>query len=357
MKQTLPVKLAPTGDQAVALLATMERFNLACDAIGQVAFANRCANKVELQKLVYYDTRERFGLSSQLTVRAISKVVEAYKRDKTIQPRFRPRGAVPYDQRIMSWKGVEHVSLLTLGGRELIPTRFGDYQAARLDRRQGQADLVLTDGTWFLYVTIDTPEPTPVEPEDFLGVDLGIVNLAADSDGTIYTGQAIETKRQVYSHRRRNLQRNGSKSATRKLRSIKGRQARYQRDTNHRISKTVVRNAKDTGRGIAVEDLTGIRDRITVRRQQRARHGNWSFAQLRAFLTYKAVLAGVVLVAVDPRNTSRTCPECGHCDKRNRPNQACFRCQSCGHAAPADTTAARCIRARAGVMRPMVSAA
>lgn len=95
-----------------------------------MAFAQRCANKVELQKLVYYDTRDRFGLSSQLTVRAISKVVEAFKRDKSTQPKFRARGAVPYDQRIMSWKGVEAVSLLTLDGRQIIPTRLGGYQAA-----------------------------------------------------------------------------------------------------------------------------------------------------------------------------------------------------------------------------------
>lgn len=353
----MPVKLAPSAEQAAALLATMERFHTACDAIAEVAFAERCANKVELQKLVYYDIRERFGLSSQLTVRAISKVVEAFKRDKTIRPRFRLHGAVPYDQRIMSWKGVEAVSLLTLDGRQVIPTRLGQYQAGRIDRRQGQADLILRDGIWFLYVTVDVPNPTPAEPEDYLGIDLGIVNVAADSDGVIYTGQQVEQKRQVYSHRRRNLQRNDSKSAKRKLRTLKGKQARYQRNENHRISKTVVRHAKATGRGIAVEELTGIRDRTTVRRRQRARHCNWSFNQLRAFLTYKATLVGVILIAVDPRNTSRTCPECGHCEKANRPDQARFRCRSCGHSGPADTIAARNIRARAAVMRPMVSVA
>lgn len=357
MKQTLPVKLAPTGEQSAALMATMERFNLACDAIAEVAFEHHRGNKIELQKLVYHDIRERFGLSSQLTIRAIAKVVEAYKRDRKIQPRFRARGAVPYDPRIMSWKGVEHVSLLTLTGRVIVPTRLGAYQAARIDRRQGQADLVYRDGTWFLYVTVDTPEPTPVQPEDYLGIDLGIVNLAADSDGTTYTGTVVETKRRIYSHRRRNLQRKATKSAKRKLRGLKGRQARYQRDINHCISKTVVRHAKDTGRGIAVEDLTGIRDRVMVRRWQRARHSNWAFAQLRAFLAYKAILAGVVLVAVDPRNTSRTCPECGYCDKRNRPARDRFCCRTCGHSAPADTTAARNVRARAVVVRPMVSAA
>jgi putative transposase len=352
MKQTIVVKLAPSEEQAETLLATMERFNAACDHIAGVAFDRRLANKLRLQKLVYYDIREQFGLSSQLTVRAIAKVVEAYKRDKTIRPQFRPHGAVCYDQRIMSWRGIEEVSLLTLDGRELIPVRFGPYQAARLDRRQGQADLSYRDGVFYLYVTIDTPEPPPGKPDDYLGLDLGIVNLATDSDGTTYTGAAVDRYRRIDAHRRRNLQRKGTKAARRKLRQLGRKRSHYQRDVNHCISKTVVRNATGTHRGIALEDLGGIRDRVTVSRRQRARHHNWSFSQLRSFIDYKARAQGVRVVVVDPRNTSRTCPQCGHCAKANRPTRDWFRCQACGHAAPADQIAARNIRARAVVMRP-----
>src|SRR5450432_1097121 len=104
MQQTLAVKLTPTPEQYAALSSTLQRFNAACNAISTVAFRERLANKFALQKLVYYDTRARFGLSSQMTIRAISKVVEAYKRDRSIQPTFRPHGALPYDERIMSWQ-------------------------------------------------------------------------------------------------------------------------------------------------------------------------------------------------------------------------------------------------------------
>lgn len=328
MKQTIVVKLTPSTDQHAALLATMKRFNAACDYIARVAFERRLVNKVALQKLVYYQVRERFGLSSQLTVRAIAKVAEAYRPDKTVQPAFRPHGAVCYDQRIMSWKGVEEVSLLTLAGRKLIPVRFGTYQAARLDRRQGQADLVLKDGVFYLYVTIDVSEPPAGEPDDYLGLDLGIVNLAVDSDGTTYSGEAVERHRRIDAHRRRNLQRKGTKAAKRKLRQLGRRRSRYQRNENHRISKAVVQNAKGTRRGLALEDLKGVRDRTerTVRRRQRARHGNWSFHQLRSFVEYKARAAGVRVAVVNPRNTSRTCPECGHCERANRSRRDRFRC-------------------------------
>jgi len=357
MKLTLPIKLAPDAKQHAALLETMHRFNTACDAIAKTAFKERCANKVVLQKLVYYEIRERFGLSAQLTIRAISKVVEAFKRDRTVQPRFRPDGAVPYDERIMSWRRLEAVSLLTLSGRQVIPVRFGEYQAARLDRRRGQADLVLRNGAFYLFVTIDVPEPPQGEVPDYLGVDLGIVNLAVDSDGVVYSGGCVEQSRRAHNHRRRNLQRKATRQARRKLRRISGQQQRFQRDTNHIISKALVRNAKDTGRGIALEDLQGIRDRVTVRRRQRSRQYNWGFYQLRSFIQYKAKLAGVPVIVVDPRNTSRTCPACGCIDKANRVSQAQFLCSGCGFAGLADAVAARNIRARAVVMQPMVRAA
>lgn len=352
----MALKLAPNTEQHAALLATLERFNAACNAIAEVAFRERLANKIALQKLVYYDTRERFVLSSQMTVRAIAKVVEAYKRDRSIRPAFRPHGALTYDQRIMGWKGLEAVSLLTLDGRQVIPIRFGTYQAARLDRLRGQADLIYRDGVFYLYATLDVPDVPADDVADYLGVDLGIVNLAADSDGTTYTGETVDQQRRRYAHRRRNLQRKQTRAATRKLHRLKRTQARFQRATNHCISKTLVRTAKDTGRGLALEDLKGIRGRTTVRRRQRARHANWAFAQLGSFVQYKAIASGVSVVYVDPRNTSRTCPACGRIDKSNRPSQARFECLGCGLAGLADTFAARVIaaRARAAVMRPNV---
>lgn len=133
------------------------------------------------------------------------------------------------------------------------------------------------------------------------------------------------------------------------------KESRYRRDVNHQISKALVRNAQDTERGIALEDLKGIRERAPFAKRQRARMGSWAFFQLRAFIEYKARLAGVFTVAVDPRNTSRTCNQCGHCEKGNRKAQAEFQCLSCGHEGLADLNAARNIRARANVNSPMAA--
>ncbi len=184
MKQTMLLKLTPTTEQHQARLDTMHAFNAACNYVADVAFAEKMANKVELQKLVYGELRSTYQLAAQLAIRAISKVTEVYKRDKNIKPTFKPEGAIVYDERVMSFKGLLSVSLLTLQGRVLVPFQVGGYQQARLDRIKGQADLIYRNGTFYLAVTIDVPEPIPMAPEGgTLGVDLGIINLATDSEG------------------------------------------------------------------------------------------------------------------------------------------------------------------------------
>jgi len=128
MKTTLQVKLLPSPEQHTTLLATMHAFNAACTSIAESAYAQRCASKFQLQKLLYYEVRGRFGLSAQLAIRAIAKVVEAYKRDKSQPLAFRPDGAVIYDECILSFQGLEAASLVTLHGRTVIPMQMGDYQ-------------------------------------------------------------------------------------------------------------------------------------------------------------------------------------------------------------------------------------
>jgi IS605 OrfB family transposase len=161
--------------------------------------------------------------------------------------------------------------------------------------------------------------------------------------------------RQWYASRRQALQKVGTKSAKRRLRQLRGRQRRFQKDTNHHISKRLVAKAERTKRAIVLEDLKGIRTRARVRgRGQRARHSNWAFGQLRAFIGYKAQRSGVTVSFVDPAYTSQRCSACGHTERRNRKSQAEFCCVVCQFASPADYNAAINIE-WAAVNRPMVS--
>ena len=354
MKQTLMVKLSPAPAQYSALLQTMERFNEACNYISQLAFEHHTSSQVKLHHLAYRYLREHYGLSAQMAVRVVGKVVECYRRNKSRLHTFKPHSAMVYDHRILSWKGLDKVSILTLEGRQVIPTRIGVYQEARINRIVKQCDLILRNNTFYLAVTVDAPEADPDDPVGTLGVDLGVIHLAVDSDGGFYSGKAVDKVREKIDTLKAKLQSKGTKSAKRHLKRVSGRESRFRRNVNHAISKLLVSKAKDTHRQIALEDLKGIGD-STVRHSQRRRHKSWAFSQLRQFITYKAAIAGVLIKLVDPRNTSRICPQCGFVSKSNRKSQSLFSCQQCGFASNADLVGATNISRKALVNKPIVS--
>jgi len=301
-----------------------------------------------------------------MAVRCLARVAGTYRRDKSLCPTFRPDAAMPYDQRIMRFAGLDQVSLSTLAGRVLVAFVIGPYHQRRFDAHEPrQCHLVQRhDGTWFLLVVVQVPDGAPIPPTDFLGVDLGVVNLATTSDGRTQSGDDVEACRAQYATRRQRLQRaapvaqmNGKrpKNIRRAITRMARREAGFRRDTHHRMSKTLVAGAQGTERGIALEDLEDIRERTRFRKPQRARMSGWAFAQLRFFVEYKAHLAGVPVALVDPRHTSQQCHRCGHIAKANRQTQARFSCKQCGYSTAADFNAANNIRDRARVNAPMVA--
>ena len=365
VKLIAQVKLLPTKAQAKALKETLERANTACVAISMAAWHSKTFGQYALHKLIYRTIKDSFNLSAQVVVRCIAKVADAYKLDKETKRVFKAYGAIAFDDRILSWKTDKQiVSIWTVAGREKIPYTCGERQKRLLESRIGETDLVYRKGSFYLLAVCEVPEPTPGDVDDVLGVDFGVVNLATTSDGEVFSGADVEQTRQRYHTRRQTLQQAAEKAKQRgkrpkqirrALKRAKGKESNFRSHTNHVISKQLVRTAQDTSRGIAIEELKGIRERTRFRKSQRARMSGWSFFQLRTFLEYKSRLNGVRLVTVDPRNTSRTCHECGHCEKANRRTQEQFECQSCGHRSLADFNAALNIRAKAKVNWPMVS--
>lgn len=358
MKLTAKVKLQPTAEQAHLLRQTLERANRACDHISARAWEMRTFNRFRMHKLTYAETRRKFALTAQVVVRCISKVADAYRLDRKHKRHFRPHGGIAYDSRILNWRMTDRtVSIWCLGGRQIIPFVAGPRQLELLAHQQGETDLATIGGKWFLFAVCEIETPEPVDVSDVLGVDLGVKNLAVDSDGNVHSSAQVNGLRHRHSRLRQKLQAKGTRAAKRLLKRRSGKEARFASDINHTISKRIVARAKGTGRGIALENLKGIRSRITARKPQRATLHSWSFFQLRSFLEYKARLLGIPLVLVDPRNTSRTCPACGCIDKANRVSQSAFSCVVCGFSGLADYIAALNIRVlgRVAVMRPYVS--
>ncbi|MEU6376547.1 transposase [Streptomyces sp. NPDC046909] len=369
MKLVVQVKLLSTPEQALALEATLHACNEAANWLSAQAYGRQVTSRSGLQALAYGELK-RQGLSAQPALHVLRKVADAYtaleanlkagnlgrpgsKRHikATGKPvAFREDAAQPYDDRCLSWQTAERtVSIWTTTGRlkNLAFTGQDDQLAVLAAYRKGESDLLRRGGQWYLIATCDVPEAMPnIHPAGFLGVDLGIVNIASTSTGKRHCGRRLNRRREADRKLRSKLQKKNTKSAKRRARRRAGKEARRARDINHKISKSIVAEAQRTMRGIALEDLGGIRERARLRKPQRVTLHSWSFHQLGSFIAYKAKRAGIPLVYVSPANTSRECSRCHHVDKRNRPSQAVFSCRSCGFVEHADLNASHNIADR-----------
>ncbi|WP_328755283.1 transposase [Streptomyces sp. NBC_00269] len=368
MKIVVQVKLMPEAEQAAALRSTLRTVNdLAC-WVSQVAFARGVPREYELRKHTYPRLKAQ-GLGAQAAQHVIKKVRDAYttlhanlragnlgkpKSRRRVKAEskpiaFRPEAAQPYDDRCLSWQYDQHtVSIWTMAGRikNVSFVCLADAFKVLQQYRKGESDLIERDGVFYLIATCDVPEAEAYEPDGFIGVDLGIVNIATASTGYQAAGRGLGRYRKRQLALRAKLQKKRTKSAKRRLKERSRREQRHVKNTNHIIAKTIVTEAERTAHGIALEELRGIRRRVRLRKPQRVTLHSWAFAQLGDFIVYKAKRAGVPLVFVDPAYTSQMCSQCRHIDKRNRVDQGLFICRGCGVVAHADRNASHNIAAR-----------
>jgi putative transposase len=315
--RTVVCKLAPTPEQVIEVDATLRAFAAACDRIAAVARSIHSTNKVLVQKACYREVRETFGLSANLTIRAIARACAALKVPEKAHSGFDPT-SIDYDARIFSFREWDRTfSLTLLRSRQRIEAKLGERQRSMLRGRKPTAAVLVRrrDGGYYLHVQLTDEAPGPIGVKGVIGLDMGVKNLAVTDDGEAFGGASVEACRQKYQRIRKTCQKTGTKSAKRKLCKVRAKESRYRKDVNHVISRRVIDKAKGTGCAIGIEDLEGIGERTTVKRADRSRMKGWAFFQLRAFLTYKALAEGIPVIPVDPRNTSRTCSGCGHCEK------------------------------------------
>jgi len=315
MKLTLKIKLLPTDEQANLLLETMKEANTVCNAISDVAWQDKIFNNFKLHHKVYHSYKSTFQLSSQMLIRQIAKVADAYKLDKKTKREFRPLGSIAYDARIMTYKPNNIVSLWCIGGRQKI--NFVCHNPAYFPYIKGEADLVYKKGKFYLFQTIDVPDEDIEDVDEFIGVDFGITDIIVTSDGIKHSAEWINSYREHRQKVRSSIQRKGTRNSRKLLKRLSGKERTTATIINHTIAKSIVNSAKEQGKGISIEDLTNIRFTSKRRNKKfRTKLGRWSFGQLRSFLTYKAALNGIKLVAVEPRYTSQTCSSCFHIGKR-----------------------------------------
>lgn len=332
---TLKIKLLPSIEQAILIIETIKEANSVCNEISSIAWDNKIFNQFKIHHACYHSIKPVAKLGAQVIVRCISKVCEAYKIDKKRKRVFKPLGAITYDSRILTYKPDSRVSIWCIGGRQTIP--FICHNTKYLPYIKGEADLVYKNDKFYLFQCVDIPEQDIDNVEDFIGVDFGLTDIAVTSDGVKHTADFINKYREQKQKVRSSIQSKGTRSARRLLKRLSGREKNTATIINHTISKSIVKIAKDQGKGIAIEDLTNIK--FTSKRtgkKFRTKLGRWSFYQLRQFLEYKSKLNGVKLVIVNPAYTSKTCSVCHHIGNRQGKS---FKCNNCGNNIDADINA------------------
>ena len=345
--RTLSCKLVVPPPVAARIDATLEAFAQACNFVADWGNEHKKHRQYDLHKGCYRDIRERFGLSANLAVRAIARVAPRLAHAKTRHSRFKPT-SIDYDARIFKLDvSSETVSLRLIEGRCILALALGDFQRERL-AGQSPTSATLKKGRknrYYLDVQVKKEAPPTQDADDTLGVDLGIRHIATDSAGHQFQGQDLADYRQHRANVRARLQAKADtgskqtrKACRRALKRLSGRERRHQKRINHEISKQLVAYAKKHGLAIVFEVLKGIRDRCRFHKGQRRALHSWAFYQLQQFVEYKTQSAGVRVLHVDPRYTSKTCADCLHVGVRRQDD---FSCKNCGQRSHADFNAAR----------------
>jgi putative transposase len=381
--RTIRIQLQPTAEQAVLLQQTMQEYTACFNSVCQLADAEKISNGLELHRLTYADHRAATHLPSQLICAARVKATEAIKSVITL----RQKQVATYQKRLkqaqLAGKPLKPLKLAKTPHSRLCAIRY-DARSFRFDRtsrlvslvhvqqpgqrrnratlavkvppyyeqyltaqwQQESAELMYRQGKFWLHLVVSCAVAVSESTGKAIGVDLGINRLAVTSQPRFFGGKRIKETNNRYFRLRRSLQGKGTKSAKRHLKKVSGRLKRFQRDANHVLSKHLVASCQP-GDTLVMENLTDIRDRTTGRRKQRRAMSNWSFAQLQAFVAYKAAYRGIHVEFVDARYSSQACSRCGSIEKRNRVSQSEFSCKHCGHKQNADLNAADNLASRA----------
>ena len=350
---TIVCKIQPTPNQIVKIETTLKGFADACDYANNTVKAS-ITSKNTIQTQVYQYIRQTYRLSANLAIRVCGRVAANRKtakhKNKPVS-KFTPTSA-DYDARIFSYREKDQtVSLTLVGGRERFALHIGNYQIGKLKGKSPTSAQLCKhrDGNYYIHIQVKDKALEPQKTTKVIGVDLGRTDIAVTSEGQSFSGQQVTQVRDKFARVRKQIQHKASKgtrSSRRRCRQLQkrlsGKEKRFQTWVNHNVGKQIVETAKSQGAVIALEDLTGIRETTNSQprsKTERRRSNSWAFYQLREFIEYKALGAGVEVVFVNPRYTSQTCHNCLHIHpikgKSYRGGKR-YKCGGCGWIGDAD---------------------
>jgi len=362
LTKTVVLKLAEHDE---SLDKTLKAYAEGLNFVSKVVYENKkpiSANN--LQRICYPILRNKIGLKAQMSCNVCRQVAGAYKAMKSNGEwrlaNFDAKTIVLSYGRDFSFKG-EYLSITTLDGRKKYKLIIYDHAKQYFDGTWKflASRLVKRGNEYYFHLSVEkeVPDIDLSKAKKFMGVDIGLNYIAVasttDLECGFFDGGIIKHIRHMFVNMRRRLQKKGTRSAKRVLKRLAGREKRFINNICHTVSKRVVEFAVEKGVDvIGLENLNGIRKRTKVRKKQRYDFESWVYHKLQFMIEYKAKERGILVVYVDPKHTSITCPRCYHVNKANR-NGKLFRCKACGYTLNADLVGARNIEIRTREFRYM----
>jgi len=213
------------------------------------------------------------------------------------------------------------------------------------------------ENQFYLTVTYDQPEPPFEDNGLYQAFDLGTVKHTAVNLHGKFLESTVKRADKYWEPKFQSLQKRkdhckkGSKRyrlLSQRLLTIKRKCRNQTKDWQHKQSKNLVQNTK--ANTIVVGDLspkqmtkTGRKKGNSMKYQKSLNRGVHNTGHLSRFvelLTYKAKLQGKKVIAIDERNTSKTCAVCGHQKKAMSLSERLYQCEVCGIVRDRDQNAA-----------------
>jgi putative transposase len=210
-------------------------------------------------------------------------------------------------------------------------------------------------GKWYASIQTEREIEQPEhQSTSMVGVDVGIARFATVSNGQFEAINSFKQKQAKLACYQGGLARkvkfsSNWKKQKDKISKLHSTIANIRKDYLHKTTSTISQNHAM----IVIEDLQisnmSKSAKGTMERKGRnvkAKSGlnrsilDQGWFEFRRQLEYKQAWAGGCVIAVNPRNTSRTCPCCKHVAKENRLTQAKFECVECGFSNNADLVGA-----------------
>jgi IS605 OrfB family transposase len=348
IQRSLKVKLSLSNEDKETLLETMEEYSKCFNFYSNWSSTNKSTSKKVAHSNSYQESKKLFpSLPTALIQSARDLALESNKnkRSKSV-PIKKKHSSIRYDIRTFTLRN-QQLTLSSTNKRiktiiSLYPYIEFYFKNWKLLKTGYLSKVGKHFYFTFLFESDKTKETQESKRTETVGLDRGIINVIATSEGELVSGKLLRKNKRKYLYLRRKLQAKGTRSAKRFLKRISRKEKRFSLDFLHCLSKKLIKN--ENVKTYVLENLSRIKPKKYNKKSNKV-VSNWGFKQFETLLKYKAEQKGINVEFADPMFTSQICSGCQNQDKNSR-NKGMYRCGVCKLRIHSDVNAAKNIKNR-----------